>query len=132
VPLHPVCPLPQHVPLEQFPFVHCALLVHEPPSLSLATHWLVLHHLLELPQLVCAAAAHAPAPLHTLLLFRVVTSAQVASVHTVSAPSYTHESDVPSQVPAQVGSVAVHGVWPGRGEPEVSRAQEPAALHAWH
>ena len=30
VPLHPVCPLPQHVPLEQFPLTHCTLLVQLP------------------------------------------------------------------------------------------------------
>jgi len=131
VPLQPVKPVPQQVPLEQLPFAHCEVLVHELPSLSLVTHWLVLQYLFELAQLVCDAAVHAPAPLHTVALLRVVTLAQVASVHTVSEALYTHASDVPSQVPAQVALVAVHGVWPGRGGP-VMRVQDPAALHAWH
>lgn len=81
--------------------------------------------------MVWDAAVQAPAPSQTLALFKVVTLAQLAATQVVSAPLYTHESDVPSHVPAHVGLVAVHGVCPARGGPE-TRVQAPTELHTWH
>jgi hypothetical protein len=44
VPEHEVFPVPQQVSLEQLPFVHCPLLVQGLPSVTFATHWLVLQY----------------------------------------------------------------------------------------
>jgi hypothetical protein len=74
----------------------------------------------------------APLPSQTEDESAVVAFEQVAAVHTVSAPLYTHESDVPSQVPPQVTSVAVQGVWPERGAPDATRTQAPLLSHTWH
>ena len=97
MPLHPVCPVPQHVLPVQFAFVHCVLLVQGVPSPSVETHLLVLQYWPKATQLVCWAVVHAPCPLHTRALFRVDTSAHVAVVHSVSAPLYTQASEVPSR-----------------------------------
>lgn len=95
-------------------------------------HWLVLQYCPERAQSVCCALPHAPCPLHTFALFRTVTLAHEAVEHAVSAPLYVHESDVPSQEPEQVASVAVHGVCPERGGPDATRVQAPLALQTWH
>jgi hypothetical protein len=71
-------------------------------------------------------------PLQTEAETAVVVFKQEAAVHRVSEALYTHESEVPSQVPPQVASVAVQGVWPERGGPEATRTQAPLLSQTWH